>query len=93
MASKQAVASEALAAQIYGMSRSEMYDMMSKMKVRHPHAHAHPNPKPYRSPVPLSSPLLSSPLLCLSPPTRLFTDWLTVLLMFLCYAALAPRRP
>jgi len=32
MASKQAVASEALAAQIYGMSRSEMYDMMSKMK-------------------------------------------------------------
>lgn len=32
MASKQAAAGEALAAQINGMSRPEMYDMMSKMK-------------------------------------------------------------
>jgi hypothetical protein len=75
MALKQAAAGEALAVQINGISRSEMYDMMSKMKVRHP-----------------QTALFLSRLLCLSPSTRLFTDLLTVLLMFLCYTALTPRR-
>jgi ABC-type transporter Mla maintaining outer membrane lipid asymmetry permease subunit MlaE len=84
MASKQAAAGEALAAQINGMSRPEMYDMMSKMKVRPPPAH--PNPQTLAA-------LFLFPLLCLFPPTRLFADLFTVLLTFLCYAAIAPRRP
>jgi len=72
MASKQAAAGEALAAQINGMSRSEMYDMMSKMKVRPPHAY----PNPQTLPQPCSS-------LSLHPPfVHRFTHRL---LMFLCY--------
>lgn len=81
MASKQAAAGEALAAQINGMSRPEMYDMMSKMKVRPPPPTQ--IPKPYQ-------PFSSFLLLCLSPPTRLFTDLLTVLLMFLFYIRRLP---
>ena len=57
MAAKQAAPGEALAAQINAMSRSEMYDMMSKMKVR-PYPQS-PNPT---SPIPLSSLLSSAPL-------------------------------
>jgi hypothetical protein len=37
MATKQAAAGEALAAQINAMSRLEMYDVMSQMKVRARH--------------------------------------------------------
>jgi hypothetical protein len=43
MATKQAAAGEALAAQINAMSRSEVYDMMSQMKVRARHPQS-PNP-------------------------------------------------
>ena len=85
MAAKQAAPGEALAAQINAMSRSEMYDMMSKMKVR-PYPQS-PNPT---SPIPLSPP---SSLLCLSPPAGLFTDLLSFfLLFFLCYGTCSRRQ-
>ena len=81
MAAKQAAPGEALAAQINAMSRSEMYDMMSKMKVR-PYPQS-PNPT---SPIPLSPP---SSLLCHSPPAGLFTDLLSFFLLFFNATALA----
>jgi len=82
MAAKQAAPGEALAAQINAMSRSEMYDMMSKMKVR-PYPQS-PNPT---SPIPLSSLLSSAPL-----STRRFVHRFALLFFTVFFYATALAR-